>query len=615
MPYEVSFSKDYKRIVINLGQENDEKVLNLLEQNYITPLQKDNKIYMSLNNFQLLYQKSENELDFTFQDRVGDILFNHKITYSHFHNKDYQYVNYEDINKTLIEKGFKRDFLSTQVRDISIMLKNPHSANFSVPGAGKTTTILGLNKLLDYKNLLVVLPNDIVMDSWEEEVHKFMVKGSYNVIRINSNDMIFDLENNLKENNLILITYSRLQQDDAVKGVVNFLLKFKTHMVLDESHSIKGAVRDNPYTASLRGRNILSTALFSSRRDLLSGTPMPHSTNDIISQFEFLYPSSDVKNLFDKKGDAISSHISTFYSRTIKDELELPISVNHDPIKVEMSLPQAAIYELIVSRYRNIFKRNRMEGIKRIQKIVERQIRASVDPYSLVEILEDLEYELNTSFTLTEKKLFDDIRDEGQLSNKMKKVIDKAESLVSDNQQVIIWSQFTSVIDKLSEEFSKILNIPKEYLTLYGKTTDASKNIELFNEANNDFKILIANPKKGGEGISLHYECSNTIYIDRSYDAGKYLQSRDRIHRVGSKFENVNFYFFESIHPNKNNLIDKSISDNLSGKLLRFYEMFSDPDIFKLHEFEEVEESDIDIGMTMSDIDQYLNEIENNELF
>ena len=45
------------------------------------------------------------------------------------------------------------------------MLKNPHSANFSVPGAGKTTTILGLNKLLDYKNLLVVLPNDIVMDS------------------------------------------------------------------------------------------------------------------------------------------------------------------------------------------------------------------------------------------------------------------------------------------------------------------------------------------------------------------------------------------------------------------------------------------------------------------
>ena len=44
MSYEVSFSKDYKRIVIKLGQENDEKVLNILEKNYITPIQKDNKI-------------------------------------------------------------------------------------------------------------------------------------------------------------------------------------------------------------------------------------------------------------------------------------------------------------------------------------------------------------------------------------------------------------------------------------------------------------------------------------------------------------------------------------------------------------------------------------------
>ena len=167
--------------------------------------------------------------------------------------------------------------------------------------------------------------------------------------------------------------------------------------------------------------------------------------------------------------------------------------------------------------------------------------------------------------------------------------------------------------DKLSEEFSKILNIPIEYLTLYGKTTDASKNIELFNEANNDFNLVLIQKKVVRNQLTLRM--FRTIYIDRSYDAGKYLQSRDRIHRVGSKFENVNFYFFESIHPNKNNLIDKSISDNLSGKLLRFYEMFSDPDIFKLHEFEEVEESDIDIGMTMSDIDQYLNEIENNELF
>lgn len=615
MTYDINFSKDFKRIVISFSNDNSKKLLDLLEQNYITGFQKENKIYIYLNDFQKLYQESFNEVEFSVEQGIAEILINHKIAFSHFYNKDFQKNDIKDINEILISKGFKRNFLKTQLRDINVMLKNPHSANFSVPGAGKTTTILGLNRLLEINNLLVVLPNEIVMDSWEEEVTKYMEKDIFNIIRLISNEMIFQLEQNLSKNNLILITYSRLQQEEAVKGLIEFLLKFKTHMVLDESHSIKGAIRENPFNSSLRGRNILSTALFSSRRDLLSGTPMPHSTFDIISQFEFLYPECDVKSQFIKMGDSISAHINSFYTRTIKDELILPNPVNHAPIKVPMTKPQAAIYELLVSRFRNIFARNRMEGIKRAQKIVERQIRASVDPYSLIEIVEKLEVELNTSFSNVEKKLFKDIKEEGRISNKMKEVIKLTLSLLEDNQQVIIWSQFTSVIDKLSDEFSKILNLPKDFLTLYGQTENASKNIQLFNEPGNEFKILIANPKKGGEGISLHHECSNAIYIDRSYDAGKYLQSRDRIHRVGSKFAEVNFYFFESTHPNKSNLIDKSISDNLSGKLLRFSQMFSDPDVFKLYEFEEIDDTDSDVGMTMSDIEDYLNNLENNELF
>ena len=36
------------------------------------------------------------------------------------------------------------------------MINNPHSGNFSVPGAGKTTTMLGLNKLLEIDNLMLL---------------------------------------------------------------------------------------------------------------------------------------------------------------------------------------------------------------------------------------------------------------------------------------------------------------------------------------------------------------------------------------------------------------------------------------------------------------------------
>lgn len=35
------------------------------------------------------------------------------------------------------------------------------------------------------------------------------------------------------------------------------------------------------------------------------------------------------------------------------------------------------------------------------------------------------------------------------------------------------------------------------------------------------------------EGISLHIECHDAIYLDRTFNAGQYLQSVDRIHRLG----------------------------------------------------------------------------------
>lgn len=45
--------------------------------------------------------------------------------------------------------------------------------------------------------------------------------------------------------------------------------------------------------------------------------------------------------------------------------------------------------------------------------------------------------------------------------------------------------------------------------------------------------VMIANPAAAGEGISLHRACQHAIYIDRSFNAAHYLQSVDRIHRLG----------------------------------------------------------------------------------
>ena len=46
-------------------------------------------------------------------------------------------------------------------------------------------------------------------------------------------------------------------------------------------------------------------------------------------------------------------------------------------------------------------------------------------------------------------------------------------------------------------------------------------------------KVLVANPAACSEGISLHKVCQNAIYLDRSFNAAHYMQSEDRIHRLG----------------------------------------------------------------------------------
>ncbi len=45
--------------------------------------------------------------------------------------------------------------------------------------------------------------------------------------------------------------------------------------------------------------------------------------------------------------------------------------------------------------------------------------------------------------------------------------------------------------------------------------------------------VLLSNPATLGEGISLHQVCHDAIYVDRDFMAGRFLQSLDRIHRLG----------------------------------------------------------------------------------
>jgi SNF2 family DNA or RNA helicase len=87
--------------------------------------------------------------------------------------------------------------------------------------------------------------------------------------------------------------------------------------------------------------------------------------------------------------------------------------------------------------------------------------------------------------------------------------------------------------------------------------------------------VLVANPAAMSEGVSLHQECHDAVYLDRTFNAGQYLQSLDRIHRLGLAEDVVTrMTFLVSV-----GTIDVIVDERLRTKAERLSQMLDDEDL------------------------------------
>ena len=83
-----------------------------------------------------------------------------------------------------------------------------------------------------------------------------------------------------------------------------------------------------------------------------------------------------------------------------------------------------------------------------------------------------------------------------------------------------------------------------------------------FNSDNSSFYVIIANPSAVAESISLHKKCHNAIYLERSFNAAHFIQSKDRIHRYGLPEDTITTYYYLI----SENSIDETINSRLQLK-------------------------------------------------
>lgn len=494
-------------------------------------------------------------------------------------------IDKNQLQEALYSAGFSRTLKEEQIRDAFRLLKLKHGANFSVPGAGKTTTILAVHTILKQNDLVtklfVVSPINAFI-SWEDEIKDIFEKKDIIVERLTRSHLEDVSLLNKTNADVILVNYEKLRRD--VSKLIPFFIQNKIHLILDESHRVKSGTNNISYN------QIIKLADLAKRRDILSGTPMPQNFLDLEPQFDFLWPGqniipSELSNNIDKESqiNQVNQAIEGLFVRTTKKELGLK-DPTIDYTTIKMGPIQSELYQLFKSEAARIIAgldKATKSDFRRIGRSVVKLLQASTNPMLLS--LKDEYFEETLPIPLDREfwELLDDFSKYEKpvkieyLTNRVKEITSK-----DQNSKVLIWSYFVrniQILERLLMEYNPV--------AIYGGVPTGSDEDELTREGrirtfheDPTCRVMIANPQACGEGISLHKVCHHAIYLDRNFNAAYFLQSIDRIHRLGldqSVDTKIEILIAE-------NSIDEILINRLNDKIKDMGSVLEDPYLHSL---------------------------------
>lgn len=516
-------------------------------------------------------------------------------------------TEFEEFSRSVAEHLSERSLYPLQLLSAYHMAFSQNACNFSVPGAGKTSIVYGAYAYLHnlpadngkhIDRILIVGPLSS-FGPWEQEYKECFGKAPQ-VKRLSGG-----LDKSLKQDYLIsknpceltLISYNSLASVEEELGF--FLRNNKVMVVLDEAHKAKNS------SGGVIAEAVLKMAQSARARVVLTGTPAPNGYEDIYNMFKFIWPNKNVIGFEVNQLRDITSggnegrvarlinNISPYFIRIRKSDLNIPPATDNPPIHVPMGEFQQRIYDFVERRHMDeIIKDNVSRSASRFNAMLARArtirlMQAASDPSMLNIPLRDFtEFEEE----IVEADSFSDDSDiikaimdyeKNEVPAKFVAAKELATQIISNGGKAVIWATFIHTIHKLKAYLESNGIICQE---LYGatpvdtneggsesdeETVTREKIVKDFQSPDCPFKIIIANPFAVAESISLHKDCHNAIYLERSFNAAHFVQSKDRIHRYGLKPGTVtNYYYIVS-----EGTVDETINERLVVKENRMNEI------------------------------------------
>ncbi len=502
-----------------------------------------------------------------------------------------------------------RTFFGLQMVSAFHLAFSQHACNFSVPGAGKTSVVYAAYAYLrslpehDVKHLdhILVIGPLSSFKAWEDEyrdIFRTPARRKRLIGNLPDAERQSYLRGTAVDSFATELTLSSYQTLASLEGEFRTFLEFprrRVMLVLDEAHNIKRP--DGIWSSAA-----LRLSAGAASRVVLTGTPVPNGYEDLANLFEFIHPKRRIVGYsgaalaamstgkMSDRVDDLKKRISPYYTRIRKRDLCLP-GIQEEIVPVRLAGPHGEIYRYIEDLILPSIRKQRGPLYSRFVRARLMRLRqAASNPALLLRpLIDDDDGAVIDpgSFSVPDARMFNLIRTFSPARDfqKIRSLCRLVERLFEKHQRLLIWSVFVSNLTVVREALDSI----GAQIDVISGATPVARDSDLPEDQEIETReriidrflaatgkaILIANPQSVGESISLHRGCHAAIYYDRDFNAGRFIQSKDRIHRYGLSPDTTTEYYFLTVEGS----VEEDIHARLAVKEQRVTRLVDEDDI------------------------------------
>lgn len=415
-------------------------------------------------------------------------------------------------------------------------------------GLGKTfQTIAFLSHLKDVMNVhgpyLVVVPLS-VLTNWVNEFRRWCPQ--MRVVKLHSSNrderdrVKKEVLNKFSDFDVVVTTYEMIVSSN-MKNVLTSKLWWRV-VVIDEGHKIKND--GTSLSQAVRSMN-------AQYRLLLTGTPLQNNLHELWAMLNFLDPvvfdsSAKFDEGFDLQRDVVDREklekahylLRPFVLRRTKGEVETSLPPKEEiVVNVPLSEMQSFWYKKLILNDSELLERveSSVTTSPTNQGVDDVDTPSTVNDWKRLQcLMMQLRKCCNHPFLFEGAEPdFDGTTAEDiiEASGKMKTLDLLLKKLKANGHRVVIFSQFTSMLDILSD-FLQFRGY--EHARLDGGTNRVQRAVDVmqYNQAGSNHFAYLMSTRAGGLGINLA-TADTVILYDSDWNPQVDLQAMDRVHRIG----------------------------------------------------------------------------------